>query len=190
MKKNDENKKCIPFMEALQLTTFIAGSSTAVQMTEQEADMLLRYMDSRGCMLGYRGEEIVYKDMRVKEDKQIWTAYSIDDAVNDACDCNYDMILQTEQELESTNKFEEHERINERLKSLREDEKGLDAVFDRTKYGKEIGELAEKLAEDFVRDIQSKGTDAAIQKLTEAVKEGKAPLPNASPALKKDKGAR
>ena len=47
------------------------------------------------------------------------------------------------------------------------------------------GQLAEKMADDFIRDMQSKGgIDAAIEKMTEAVKEGKDLLPDVSPALK------
>ena len=47
----------------------------------------------------------------------------------------------------------------------------------------------QKMADDFIRDMQSKGgIDAAIKKMTEAVREGKDLLPDVSPALKATTG--
>ncbi|MBO5033749.1 MAG: hypothetical protein J6D08_18075 [Lachnospiraceae bacterium] len=193
MKLSDfmEQQKCIPFIKASELTAFIDSNDISMQMTEQEAEILLGYMDGHGCMIGHSDEKIMCMDVCVGEDEQTWKPYSLDDAINDACDCNYDMILQAQQELESTDKFDEYEQVNARLESLREDEKVLDVMFDRTKYGKEVEQLGKQLADDFVRDMQSKGgIDGAIERMTEAIKEGKDLLPAVSPALKKDKGAR
>ncbi len=191
MKLSDfiEKQKCIPFIKASELTAFIEGNSISMQMTDKEAEILLGYMDGHGCMIGHRNEEIMCMDVCVGEDEQTWKPYSIDDAINDACDCNYDMILQAQQELESTDKFDEYEQVNARLESLREDEKVLDVMFDRTKYGKEVEQLGKQLADDFIRDMQSKGgIDAAIEKMTEAVKAGKDLLPDVSQALKATTG--
>lgn len=193
MKLSDfmEKQKCIPFVKASELTAFIDRNGISLQMTEQEAEILLGYMDGHGCMIGHKGEEIMCMDMCVGEREQAWKSYSLDDAINDACNCNYDMILQAQQELESTDKFDEYEQVNTRLNSLRKDEKVLDVLFDRTKYGKEVEQLGKQLADDFIRDMQSKGgIDGAIERMTEAIKAGKDLLPDVSPALKKDTGAR
>lgn len=186
-----EKQKCIPFVKASELTAFIESNSIPMQMTDKEAEILLGYMDGHGCMIGHKGEEIMCIDLCVGEKEQTWKSYSLDDAINDACDCNYDMILQAQQELESTDKFDEYEQVNTRLESLREDEKVLNVMFDRTKYGKEVEQLGKQLTDDFIRDMQSKGgIDGAIERMTEAIKAGKDLLPDVSPALKKDKGAR
>lgn len=184
-------KECIPFMKASELIAFVDKNNIPVQMSEQEAEILLGYMDGHGCMIGYSGKEVMCMDICVREGEQTWKPYSIDDAVNDACNCNYDMILQAQQALESSDKFDEYEQVNARLKNLQEDEKVLDAMFDRTKYGKEVEQLSKQLANEFIRDMKSKdGIDGAIQRMTEAIKAGKDLLPDVSPALKKDTGAR
>lgn len=184
-------KECIPFMKASELIAFVDKNNIPVQMSEQEAEILLGYMDGHGCMIGHSGKEVMCMDICVREGEQTWKPYSIDDAVNDACNCNYDMILQAQQALESSDKFDEYEQVNARLKNLQEDEKVLDAMFDRTKYGKEVEQLSKQLANEFIRDMKSKdGIDGAIQRMTEAIKAGKDLLPDVSPALKKDTGAR
>lgn len=193
MKLSDfmERRKCIPFMKASELTAFIDRNGIALQVTEQEAEILFGYMNGQGCMIGHKGKEIMRMDMCAGEEGQTWKPYSLDDVINDACNCNYDMILQAQQELESADKADEYGQIHARLESLQKDEKVLDVMFDRTKYGKEIEQLAEQLANDFLRDMQSEGGIAgAIERMTEAIKGGKDLLPDVSPALKKDKGAR
>lgn len=189
--KKEERIECIPFQKGSDLIEFVKLNNIPMQMTETEAEILLGYMDGHGCMIGHKGEEIMCMDISAGENEQTWKSYSLDDAINDACDCNYDMILQAQQELESADKFDEYEQVNTRLESLREDEKVLDVMFDRTKYGKEVEQLGKQLADDFIRDMQSKGgIDGAIQRMTEAIREGKDLLPDVSPALKKDTGAR
>lgn len=193
MKLSDfmEKRKCIPFMKASELTAFIDGNGIALQVTEQEAEILFGYMNGHGCMIGHKGKEIMRMDMYAGEEGQTWKPYSLDDVINDACNYNYDMILQAQQELESTDKVDEYGHIHARLESLQKDEKVLDVMFDRTKYGKEIEQLVEQFAEDFLRDMQSEGgIDGAIKRMAEALIEGKDLLPDVSPALKKDKGAR
>ena len=52
---------------------------------------------------------------------------------------------------------------------------------------KEIEELARTLAEEFIRDMESKdGIDGAIEKMKEAIDAGKDPLPDVSLALKQN----
>lgn len=75
------------------------------------------------------------------------------------------------------------------LDTLREDEKILDGMFDRTRYGKELEALAVKLAGELIEDMSREGgIDVAIQKMTEQIKEGKDMLPEVSPALKQNTG--
>lgn len=105
------------------------------------------------------------------------------------CEWNYEMVQTAQTQVENPDDFIDFVNKQNKLESLRADERLLDAMFDRTKYGKELVQLAEKMADDFIRDMQSKGgIDAAIKKMTEAVKEGKDLLPDVSPALKATTG--
>ena len=110
---------------------------------------------------------------------------TIDDAIDVVCEWNYEMVQTAQAQVENPDDFIDFVNKQNRLESLRADERLLDSMFERTKYGKELVQLAEKMADDFIRDMQSKGgIDAAIEKMTEAVKEGKDLLPDVSPALK------
>ena len=105
------------------------------------------------------------------------------------CEWNYEMVQTAQTQVENPDDFIDFVNKQNKLESLRADERLLDAMFDRTKYGKELVQLAEKMADDFIRDMQSKGgIDAAIKKMPEAVKEGKDLLPDVSPALKATTG--
>lgn len=88
-----------------------------------------------------------------------------------------------------TKDMKECERLSAKLKRFCADEVLLDKLFDRTKYGKEIEELAKVLAEELIRDAESKdGIDGTIEKMKEAVSAGEDLLPNVSPELKQNKG--
>lgn len=190
MKLSDfmEKHKCIPFMKASELTAFIDNNGISPQLTEQEAEILLGYMDGHGCMIGHRDEEIVCKDVCGGEEEQIWKPYSLDDAINDACNCNFDMILQAQQELESTDEFDEYEQVNTRLESLREDEKVLDVMFERIKYGIEIKNFAEQLADNLFEDLEAKvSLDDAIQRMAEAINAREDLFSNAAQVNRKGK---
>lgn len=62
-------------------------------------------------------------------------------------------------------------------------------MFDRTKYGKEIDELAKELAGKLIQDIcREGGIDAAIEKMEAQMKAGVDLLPDVSSALRQNKG--
>lgn len=187
--KNVNKDACISFHKGSELMQFLKVSDSKLEMTEQEAATLLEYMDGHAVVLGYMGNELMCMDLCEAAESQIWKPYTMDDAINTACDCNYDMISQAEMEQKHAGSFAEYEQVTDRLGSLRADEKILDALFERTKYGREIESLAQKLADECISDMQSKeGIDGAIRKMTEQIEKGMDLLPDVSPALKKDGG--
>ena len=66
------------------------------------------------------------------------------------------------------------------------DEKVLDAMFDRTKYGEQIERMAEALAEQFIQNLQSKGDiDGAVKELAQGIKGGQEITATQKPEQKK-----
>ena len=188
-KKEELAGEIVVFKEASQLVEFMDQNDMLMHLSKEEAEVLLAYTATRAVQIGFRGEEIVCCDLCSEGKMSDWKSYSIDDAVNDACDSNYDMIVQAETELTSTGDTKEAERVKERLKKLRADEAVLDAVFDRTKYGKEVNVIAHQLAQAMIEDMRSEGgLDAAVERMKKELAQGKDLLPEVSPALKKKTG--
>lgn len=177
------------FKSGAELVRFMDENDMLFHMTEKEADVLLGYLSGHEFLLGEKDGKLYRGDLCYEQGKVRWLEYSIDDAIDAVCEWNYEMVQTAQAQVENPDDFIDFVNKQNRLESLRADEQLLDAMFDRTKYGKELAQLAEKMADDFIRDMQSKGgIDGAIVRMTEAIKEGKDLLPDVSPALKATTG--
>lgn len=155
----------------------------------QEGDKLLGYMEEHGFLLGQKDGELYRGDLCYEQGKVHWGPYDIEDAINDVAEWNYDFIQEVEAAVSNTEDMIDFSNKKSYLNTLREDEKILDGMFDRTRYGKELEALAVKLAGELLEDMSREGgIDAAIQKMIEQIKEGKDMLPEVSPALKQNTG--
>ncbi len=172
-----------------ELARFMDENDMLFHMTEKEADVLLGYLDGHGFVLGEKGGKLFRGDLSYALGKTRWKADSIDDAVDTACEWNYEMIKEAEAQIEEAEDFADHADKKDRLDSLREDELALDAMFDRTRYGKELDMIAESIADGFIRSLGSEGgIDAAIEKMAGQIKAGIGLSPAPAPAAGKSAG--
>ncbi|MCI8882540.1 MAG: hypothetical protein HFH43_05760 [Lachnospiraceae bacterium] len=156
-------------------------------MTEKEGDRLLGYMEGHEYLLGHMDGKLFRGDLCYELGKVHWEPYTIDDAVNDVAEWNNDLL---EEGIVLNPEDDDYEGKKNYLDILREDEKILDGMFDRTRYGKELDALAVALAEELIADISREGgIDAAIKKMTDQIKAGEDLLPDVSPALKQGVGS-
>lgn len=177
------------FSSGAEFASFMNEKDMSFPLTEKEADILLGYL--RGCdfVLGEKEGKLFRGDMDYAQEAVRWMEDTIDDVVNAAYEWNDETIKLAEAQIAIAATPLDCEKEKEWLASLREDEKILDELFDRTRYGKELSELAEKLADEFIRDMVSKeGIDGAIERMAEAVKTGEDLLPGVSPVLKSNTG--
>lgn len=177
-----------PFQDGKALAAFLKET---FPITEKEGEVLLDCLKEQFFFLGQKDGELYCGEQFLKKGQREihWEPDAIDDAVNAACEYNYEMILQLTQEVIDTKDMKECERLSAELERFCADEVLLDKLFDRTKYGEEIEELAKVLAEELIRDVESKdGIDGTIEKMKEAASAGKDLLPNVSPELKQNKG--
>ena len=157
-------------------------------MTEKEGDRLLGYMEGHDYLLGHMDGKLFRGDLCYELYSVRWEPYTIDDAVNDVAEWNND-LLEEEEGIVLNPADDDYEDKKKYLDSLREDEKLLDGMFDRTRYGKEMEALVLKLAGGLIEDIKREGgIDAAVKKMTDQIKAGEDLLPDVSPALKKNGG--
>ena len=156
-------------------------------MTEKEGDRLLGYMEGHDYLLGHMDGKLFRGDLGYELGKVHWEPYTIDDAVNDVAEWNNDLL--EEEGIVLNPADDDYEDKKKYLDILREDEKLLDGMFDRTRYGKELDALAVMLAEELIADMSREGgIDAAVRRMTDQIKAGGDLLPDVSPALKKNEG--
>lgn len=158
------------FSDAAGLVEFMDTNDMLFHMSEKEAEVLLSYLDGEGFILGHKEGKLFRGDLDYAQNMTRWLEDTIDEVVDFVCRCNDDLIKMAQAELENPENFIDYTNKKSRLDSLWEEERVLDAMFDRTKYGKEIEELAKTLVEDFLADMREKGeVGKAVKKLTEAI---------------------
>ena len=140
------------------------------------------------CWATHMDGKLFRGDLCYELSKVHWEPYTIDDAVNDVAEWNND-LLEEEEGIVLNPADDDYEDKKKYLDILREDEKLLDGMFDRTRYGKEMEVLAVTLAEGLLEDIKREGgIDAAVKRMTDQIKAGEDLFPDVSPALKKNGG--
>lgn len=158
------------FSTAAELVEFMDTNDMLFHLSEKEAEILLNYLSGHDFILGHKDGKLFRGDLDYAQDTTRWLEDTIDEAVDFVCQCNDDLIKTAQAELENPENFIDFVNKKSRLDSLWEDEKVLDAMFDRTKYGKEIEELAKTLVENFLSEMRAKGeVGEAVKKLTEAI---------------------
>lgn len=173
------------FMDGKELAEFF---SETFPMTEQESDRLVDYMEGHDYLLGHMDGKLFRGDLCYEHDKVHWEPYTIENVVNDVTGWNYD-LLQEEEGTVLDEDAADYSDKKEYLDSLREDEKILDNMFGRTRYGKEIDALAVRISETMITDTgRDGGIDADAKQMTDQIKAGEDLLPDVSTALKKNGG--
>ncbi len=177
------------FSSGADFAKFMGICKTPFELTETEADKLLGYMEGHDFLVGEKDGKLFRGDLCYQQGKVRWEEDSIDDVINDVSDWNYDLLQKAQAEMENPNDFIDFANKKAKAEILEEDYQILDALFERTMYGTEIQELAEKLVGELLQDLELKeGIDDAMRKMMEAIVEGKDLLPEASPELKKKSG--
>ncbi len=171
------------------LMKFMKACDTPFELSEVEADKLLEYMNGHDFLLAEMEGKLFRGDLSYQTDKIRWSEDTIDDVIKTVFEWNDEMIRAAIVKVENAREFIDFSNKMDEVNSLKEDEQIFDALFDRTRYGKELDELAEKLASELIEDMLSEGgIDYAIQKMMEAIAEGEDLLPEVSPELKQRSG--
>lgn len=177
------------FSSGAEFARFMNEDDKSFPLTEKEADILLGYLGGSDFILGQKEGRLFRGDTDYAPGVIRWVEDTIDDVVHAAYEWNDEIIKMTEAQIIIAETSSDCEREKERLASLKEDEKILDTLFDRTRYGKELDELAERLAGEIIEGMMSKDKiNVAIQRATEAIAEGRDFLPEVPPALKQKSG--
>jgi len=159
---------------AAGLSAFSQKEVQSTELSEQEADVLIGYMEGHECLLGEHEGTLYRGDLCYAQGVIRWKEYSIDDAVETACEWNGELLERAETEVENAENYAEYVKKKEYLESLQTDEKLLDSLFDRTRFGKELDVIAGKIAADIISGLEEKGDiEDAVGKLLAAVGESR-----------------
>lgn len=152
------------------LVRFSKENENTPELTPEEADVLLGYMEGHQYLLGEYEGQVYRGDLCYAEGVIRWLSYPVDDAIRTAYEWNDEFLEQAEEKVENAGNYDEYVRESEHLKELKAEEKLLDAMFDRTRYGKSITEVAEKIVGEIISDWEKTGrVDEAVKKMIDAV---------------------
>ena len=124
------------FLVAEDLTYWINNTYSTIFLTNEEAELILNYMDGHGYNLGVENGELVRID--VDEETPTTENYNINEAIYAVCDWNADLIEDTHENINVAASFEEVYELRKYMQGLREDEKVINEMFKKTKLGKTL----------------------------------------------------
>lgn len=136
-----------------------------IKLSQEDIVLLLNYLEGHDYAVGTDIEErLVRVDIATEEQK--YEEYSVDEWIDSVCDWNYGLLLAAEHKMNNPKDMQEFIEAQEELERLKQDEAKLDVMFEQTKYGRDITELAEKMAKDIIANVEG-----APLILTEGLKE-------------------
>ena len=137
----------------------------------EDAAILLNYMEGHDYAIGIDSDGKMYRQDIAEENGEI-ELYPIDDVIDTVCEWNYELILDADAHRADPKDFQDYSEYQKKYESLKADEKRLDRLFDKTCYGKEIIEVATKLADRVIGQLGNKeDLEKAAVTVAEGVKE-------------------
>lgn len=141
-----------------------------VQMKFDTGDMeiLLGYIEGHGYALGRdTNSQLVRVDM--ESDEVEVEDYTLDDAIDQACEWNYSLILEADENRNNPDNFISFVNEQARYDKYKEDEVILDKMFEQTKYMPPIEALARKIANEII-EVYEFGVEKVVQTVTEQIR--------------------
>lgn len=143
-----------------------AFSAETFPMTVEEADVLLGYVGGHGYALAGKDGRLYCGDVCGQPEEISWEEYDIEDIIDDASEWNFDMMQDSERLMGELESYDDYQLVSEGYEALRGDEKILDSLFDRTKYGKIIENMASGIAEGIIRGLSAGNSiDSAVRSM-------------------------
>ncbi len=124
------------FLVAEDLAYWVNNTYTTISLENNEAELLLDYMDGHGYNLGVDGDNLVRIDAENSGNEII--DYNIESAIYDVCDWNSDLQEETSENLNKAYSVEEVYELRQYMKGLKNDEELLEKMFVKTTLGKTL----------------------------------------------------
>lgn len=152
-----------------QLVAWVNDNNILINIEVIEAEKLLEYLNERDFRLGIGEQGLIM--INNSEGKRATEETTLDDVIDQVTDWNFEMIQEVAKCMETAVHFNDYEKYEKLHEILCSDEKILNPLFSQTCQGKEIEELAQMYAEEFIDAFRNKGlgesVDALINRLSE-----------------------
>lgn len=163
-------KEVILFTELEEVLSWLAENDILMNLSKEDAQILLNYMEGHDYAIGFQDNHMIRQDL-AEENGEV-EPYTIDEVIDAVCEWNYELILDADAKRHNPKDFIEFTSEQNRYESLKKEECCLDRMFDRTVYGKEIEELAVKLADEFISKLnQSNDVEKSVAAVSEEVRQ-------------------
>jgi len=163
----DKNAVMMPVQDGSGLVSLMAD---IFPMTVEEADVLLGYVEGHGYALAGKDGRLYRGDICGQPEEISWEEYDIEDIIDDASEWNFEMMQDSERLMGELESYDDYQLVSEGYEAMRGDEKVLDGLFDRTKYGKELEDMAVRIAGGIISSLSAgKDIDDAVGQLREGI---------------------
>lgn len=141
------------FTEPKELLNWLADNDILMNLSREDGQILLNYMEGHDYAIGTCEGIMIRKDLS-EEDGRV-EEYTIDEVIDAVCEWNYELIRDADEKRHNSMNFTDFTNEQNHYESLKMDEIRLDRMFDRTIYAKEIETLAERLADEFISNLNN-----------------------------------
>lgn len=163
------NKDVVPLNQPEELMNWLKEHDKGLMLSESEAKLLLGYLEGHDYRMAVNGDKMYRIDLQDTEGEKELVEYPIEDVVDIVCEWNYEMLQCADLERNAAIDVQDLAEKEQRYQTLQADEEALDQIFDRTKYGIKINDLALRLAEEAIRHIKEGGLEKAATTITQGV---------------------
>ena len=151
-----------------ELQKWMSDNNVQLEFSSDDLEILLGYLEGHGYALAKdTNNQLVRVDM--ESDEMEVEEYTLDDAIDQACDWNYSLILEADENRNNPKNMIDFANEQARYDKYKQDEEILDKMFEQTKYMPPIEALARKIATEIIESYEQ-GVDKVVQTVTENIR--------------------
>lgn len=151
-----------------ELQNWMSDNDVQMEFSSDDLEILLGYLEGHGYALAKdTNNQLVRVDM--ESDEMEVEEYTLDDAIDQACDWNYSLILEADENRNNPKNMIDFANEQARYDKYKQDEEILDKMFEQTKYMPPIEALARKIATEII-EAYEQGVDKVVQTVTENIR--------------------
>ena len=151
-----------------ELEQWMRDADVQMKFDTDDMEILLGYVEGHGYALAKdENNQLVRVDMELDEVEV--EDYTLDDAIDQACEWNYSLILEADENRNNPKNMIDFANEQARYEKYKEDEVILDKMFEQTKYMPPIEALARKIASE-VLAVYDLGVEKVVQTVTEQIR--------------------
>lgn len=151
-----------------ELQKWMSDNNVQMEFSSDDLEILLGYLEGHGYALAKdTNNQLVRVDM--ESDEMEVDEYTLDDAIDQACDWNYSLILEADENRNNPKNMIDFANEQARYEKYKQDEEILDKMFEQTKFMPPIEALARKIATE-VLETYELGVEKVVQTVTEQIR--------------------